>query len=142
MVLKHGLKTVLMWPDMESLRLDKWLWAARFFKTRKLAADAIAGGKVHLNGQRCKPSKEIKPGAKLYINKPPYSWEITILDINGQRRPYSEAILLYQESTESLARREEQIALQKQQKMFMPYSAREKKPTKKERRQIHQFKHE
>lgn len=127
---------------MESLRLDKWLWAARFFKTRKLAADAVAGGKVHLNGQRCKPSKDIKVGARLYINKPPYCWEITVTGINGQRRPYSEAALLYQESAASQARREEQIALQKQQKAFMAYPGREKKPNKKERRQIHQFKQE
>lgn len=126
--------------DPESIRIDKWLWAARFFKTRKLAADAVAGGKVHYNGQRCKPSKEVKPGCQLLITKEQYSWDITVTATNRQRRPASEAALLYRESEESLARRKEQIALQKQQRALMEHSYRERKPNKKQRRQIHRFK--
>ncbi len=126
--------------ETESLRIDKWLWAARFFKTRKLAADAVAGGKVHYNGQRCKPSKEVKPGSRLFISKDQYSWDITVTAINRQRRPASEAMLLYEESEESRASRKEQIALQKQQQFLLDYSPRERKPNKKQRRQIHRFK--
>ncbi|WP_349431701.1 S4 domain-containing protein [Methylomarinum sp. Ch1-1] len=126
--------------EQESLRIDKWLWAARFFKTRKLAADAVAGGKVHLNGQRCKPSKEVKPGTHLHISKDHYSWDITVTGINRQRRPANEATLLYQEDEQSLARRREQIAVQKQQRALMDHSERERRPNKKQRRQIHRFK--
>ena len=72
------------YPEIESLRLDKWLWAARFYKTRKLAADAISGGKIHLNGQRTKPGKEIKVNAKLFISKDHYTWDITVTGINKQ----------------------------------------------------------
>jgi Ribosome-associated heat shock protein implicated in the recycling of the 50S subunit (S4 paralog) len=78
--------------ELEAIRLDKWLWAARFFKTRKLAAEAIFGGKVHVNEQRAKPGKEVKIGAMLSISKDNYRWEITILAINGQRRSAKEAV--------------------------------------------------
>ena len=126
--------------EPESLRIDKWLWAARFFKTRKLAADAVAGGKVHFNGQRCKPSKEVIPGSRLIITKDRYSWDVTVTAINRQRRPATEARLLYQESEDSLAQRRELIVLQKQQKALMDHTTRERKPNKKQRRQIHRFK--
>ena len=76
-----------MSTDLESIRLDKWLWTARFFKTRKLAAEAISGGKVHINKQRTKPGKEVKVGAILSINKDGLSWEITIMALSNQRRP-------------------------------------------------------
>jgi ribosome-associated heat shock protein Hsp15 len=88
---------------LTSLRLDKWLWAARFFKTRKLAAEAVSGGKVHLNGQRTKPSKEVKVDSHLLIHKEQFSWDITVLGINAHRRPATEAVLLYKESEASLA---------------------------------------
>ncbi len=80
--------------DLEVIRLDKWLWTARFFKTRKLAAEAIAGGKVHVNDQRSKPGKEVKVGAMLSISKDNYRWEIAIVAINGQRRSAKEAVFL------------------------------------------------
>ena len=95
--------------ELEAIRLDKWLWTARFFKTRKLAAEAISGGKVHVNDQRTKPGKEVKLGAMLSISKDNYRWDITIIAINGQRRSAKEAVLLYEESAESLAKREQQI---------------------------------
>ncbi len=126
--------------ELESIRLDKWLWAARFFKTRKLAAEAISGGKVHLNGQRTKPGKEIKPGAHLFITKDHYSWDITIVGINGQRRPAKEAVLLYEETEESHNKRQQQIIEQREQRSLMDHSERERRPNKKQRRQIHRFK--
>lgn len=126
--------------ELETLRLDKWLWAARFFKTRKLATEAISGGKVHLNEQRVKPGKEIKVGAMLSISKDNYRWDITIIAISGQRRSAKEAILLYQESAESLAKREQQIIQNREQRELFDFSGRDHKPNKKERRLIHRFK--
>ncbi|MBL6985821.1 MAG: RNA-binding protein [Methylobacter sp.] len=126
--------------DLEVIRLDKWLWTARFFKTRKLAAEAIAGGKVHVNDQRSKPGKEVKVGAMLSISKDNYRWEIAIVAINGQRRSAKEAVLLYEESAESLAKREQQIIQNREQRELFDFSGREHKPNKKERRLIHQFK--
>ncbi len=126
--------------DTDSLRIDKWLWAARFFKTRKLASEAVSGGKVHVNGQRCKPAKEIKAGDRLIISKNQYNWEITVLAVNKQRRPAPEAALLYEEDAASREKRQEQIRLHKAQQSLLPHSERERRPTKKQRRQIHRFK--
>jgi ribosome-associated heat shock protein Hsp15 len=126
--------------ELETIRLDKWLWTARFFKTRSLAAEAISGGKVHVNEQRSKPGKEVKIGAMLSISKDNYRWEITIIAINGQRRSAKEAVLLYQESAESLAKRELQIIKNREQRELFDFSGRDHKPNKKERRLIHQFK--
>ncbi|WP_432740937.1 S4 domain-containing protein [Methylobacter sp. G7] len=126
--------------ELEAIRLDKWLWTARFFKTRKLAAEAIAGGKVHVNDQRSKPGKEVKIGAMLSISKDNYRWDITIIAINGQRRSAKEAVLLYEESAESLTKREQQIIKNREQRELFDFSGREHKPNKKERRLIHQFK--
>ena len=126
--------------ELSAIRLDKWLWTARFFKTRKLAAEAISGGKVHVNDQRVKPGKEVKVGAMLSISKDNYRWEITIVAINGQRRSAKEAALLYEESAESLAKREQQIIQNREQRELFDFSGRDHKPNKKERRLIHQFK--
>ena len=126
--------------DLDSIRIDKWLWTARFFKTRKLAADAVSGGKVHYNGQRCKPAKEVKVGVELLITKEPYHWQLTVMGINSHRRPAKEAALLYQEDEESLKKRQAQIAQEREQRALTPYSEREHKPNKKQRRQIHRFK--
>ena len=118
-------------------RLDTWLWAARFFKTRRLATEAISGGKVHLNGQRTKPSKDVGVGDELQISKTGYSWEINILGLNAKRRPAKEATLLYSEKEESFNRRQALIALNKDMNASAPQSER---PNKKQRRQIHRFK--
>jgi len=126
--------------DLDSIRIDKWLWTARFFKTRKLAADAVSGGKVHYNGQRCKPAKEVKAGVEISITKEPYHWQLTVMGINSHRRPAKEAVLLYQEDEESLKKRLAQITQEKEQRALTPYSEREHKPNKKQRRQIHRFK--
>jgi len=123
--------------DIEKQRLDKWLWAARFYKTRRLAAEAISGGKIHVNGQRAKASKEVQVSTTLQISKNQYSWDINILALNEQRRPASEAVLLYAEAPESLQRRQALIALNKATSASRPSF---EKPNKKQRRQIHRFK--
>lgn len=126
--------------ELNALRIDKWLWAARFFKTRKLATDAVLGGKVHVNGQRCKPSKTIKIGSQLLIHKNQYSWQLHVLSLNNQRRPALEAMLLYEETLESHAKRQQQIKEYKQQQPFLQQSETQRRPNKKQRRQIHHFK--
>jgi len=125
--------------QLESIRLDKWLWAARFFKTRKLASDAVSGGKVHLNGQRTKPSKEVKINDALVIHKDQYSWDITVLGINAQRRPATEAVLLYSELEASSLKRAQDVAQRRAERLLMPDEPAQR-PNKKQRRQIHRFK--
>ncbi len=120
------------------MRLDKWLWCARFFKTRQLAAEAVQGGKVHLNGQRCKPGKDVKIGSKLTISKGPYDWEIEVQALPKQRRPASEAKGFYLESEQSHERRQllnEQIRAER-----AAHPVSDHRPNKRERRQIHRFK--
>jgi ribosome-associated heat shock protein Hsp15 len=126
--------------NSDDVRIDKWLWAARFFKTRNLAADAVNGGKVHVNGQRCKPSRDLKLGDVVTITKDQNQWEIRVTDLNKQRRPAKEAATLYSEDEASINRRLQQIELRKQQQALMPASERERRPNKKQRRQIHRFK--
>lgn len=128
--------------DLETIRLDKWLWAARFYKTRSLATEAINGGKVHVNGQRSKPSKEIKTGTELTINKNGYSWEITVIRLSAQRRAAKDAVLLYEEDPESHTKRQLQIQSEKEQKALLGFSPSVRKPNKKDRRLIHRFKQE
>jgi ribosome-associated heat shock protein Hsp15 len=126
--------------NLEAIRLDKWLWAARFYKTRSLAGEAINGGKVHVNGQRTKPAKEIKVGDKIEIHKNGHSWELTVTALTSQRRSAKDAVLLYQESPETHAKRQEQIQAEKEQKALLGFSGIDRKPNKKERRLIHRFK--
>ena len=124
---------------LDTLRLDKWLWAARFFKTRPLAAVAINGGKIHLNGQRCKPSKMIVPGDQLCIRKGVYSWDVEVNQLPKQRRPARDVYLYYTETPESVAQREAIEAQLKAEQAANPY-APTSRPSKKDRRQIHSFK--
>ncbi|MCW8923298.1 MAG: S4 domain-containing protein [Gammaproteobacteria bacterium] len=121
----------------ESIRIDKWLWAARFFKTRSLAAEAVSGGKVHLNDNRVKPGREVKAGDHLTIHRGGYTFELTVLDVNKQRRPAKEAQLLYQESEASIEKREEQAEMQRLAASSRPSSDR--RPNKRERRHIVRF---
>ena len=89
-----------------SVRLDKWLWAARFYKTRSLAVEAVNGGHVHVNGQRVKPSREVHIGDELKINKTPYSYTITVQALSNKRGSASIAQTLYVEHAESIQQRE------------------------------------
>jgi len=95
--------------ETSEVRIDKWLWAARFFKTRGLASEAVSGGKVHVNGQRCKPGKDVKIGDVITVSKDQYTWEIQVTDLNKQRRPAKEAASLYSEDEASSSKRQQQI---------------------------------
>jgi len=124
-------------PDETTQRLDKWLWAARFYKTRSLAVEAINGGKVHLNHHRVKPSRTIKPDDVLTISKPPYEQVITVVGLAKQRRPAPEAQLLYHETEDSLAKREQlKLQLKDQPLGFRHDKGR---PNKRDRRHIIKF---
>ena len=91
--------------ETATLRLDRWLWAARFFKTRSLAADAVSGGKVHLNGARVKAAKAVRVGDTLSIQQGPYESTVIVLGLCTQRRPAREAALLYEETEASKTER-------------------------------------
>jgi ribosome-associated heat shock protein Hsp15 len=121
------------------MRLDKWLWAVRFYKTRALSAEAVEGGKVHLNGQRTKPGKTVKIGSRLLIHKGELSWEVEVLDLPTQRRPASEARLAYHEDQSSVDRREALVAEQRLQRQLTPV-APASRPNKRDRRLIQRFK--
>jgi len=123
---------------MNKIRIDKWLWAARFYKTRSLAKKAIEGGKVRCDGQRVKASKDIAIGITLHIRQGYDEKEIAVINLSEQRRSAPEAALLYQETTTSINRRLQQST---QRKMLGDSSKShpQQKPTKKQRRQIHHF---
>ena len=123
-------------PD-EDVRLDKWLWAARFFKTRSLATEAVNGGKVELNGLRPKPSKPVKIGDQLRIRLGPFIHVVTVRALSDRRGPASAAALLFEESAESIAAREQ---LREQHRLAPSAQYTERgRPTKKERRQLSAF---
>lgn len=119
------------------MRLDKWLWAARFYKTRSIAAEAVNGGKVKMNGAPAKPAKEVKSGDRLQIRAGEQDWDIVVMGLNEQRRPAPEARLLYQETPESQQRRLEAAELRKLAPM--PGSDQKGRPTKRDRRQLKRF---
>src|SRR5438093_869147 len=96
--------------DATRIRLDKWLWAARFFKTRGLAADAIVGGKVYVNGARTKPGRAIRRDDRLTIRRGPLEWTVIVRDLAVARRPAAEAAGLYEETPESAIERERRAA--------------------------------
>jgi ribosome-associated heat shock protein Hsp15 len=117
-------------------RIDKWLWAARFFKTRAKAKEAIDGGKVHLNGHRVKPSKEVAVGDKLEITQ---GWDektVIVKGLSDNRRSAAIAVELYDETPESIAKRE---MLAEQRRAAGNQVRSEGRPSKKNRRLIHQF---
>ncbi|HEB82262.1 MAG TPA: RNA-binding protein [Gammaproteobacteria bacterium] len=124
--------------SIEEIRLDKWLWAARFFKTRPLASDAVNGGHVHLNGQRVKAGRTVKPGDRLSINKAGELFEITVTAINKTRRPAKEARLLYEETEASRSRREQQQQMKKLAAQTRPVPKR--RPDKRDREALKRFK--
>jgi len=124
--------------SQQKTRLDKWLWAARFYKTRQLAAEAINGGHVHLNGQRIKPSRVIQIADKLSIHKTPFNFEITVEGLSSRRGPAKEAQLLYVESEESIKKRELLAEQRKLDAAQFPHA--ERRPDKRDRRRIIRFK--
>jgi ribosome-associated heat shock protein Hsp15 len=124
-------------PCIKKVRLDKWLWAARFFRTRRLAKEAIEGGKVHCAGQRVKVAKEIAIGERLMIRQGFDEKDVLVTALSEQRRGASDAALLYAETAASKATREQRAAERKAGSGgFVPG---DHKPSKKERRQIHRF---
>ena len=124
-------------PD--AVRLDKWLWAARWFKTRPVATEAIDGGKVHVNGVRVKRSKLIHVGDELRITKPPYEFTVEVTGLSEHRRSASLAQTLYREHEESVARRE-RLSEQMRHQPAITYEGKGR-PTKKDRRRIDRLKH-
>jgi ribosome-associated heat shock protein Hsp15 len=119
--------------DDDKVRLDKWLWAARFYKTRALAKEAIEGGKVHHRGDRCKPSKEPRIGDEYVIRTGFDERTVVVRALSAVRRGAPEAQALYEETAESQARREEAAAMRKAGALGVQTDGR---PTKKQRRQI------
>ena len=122
----------------DDIRLDKWLWAARFFKTRALAAEAVAGGKVKLNGERVKPAKALRVDDSLRISIGPCEYVVRVRALSARRGPAPQAASLYEESESSQAARKTlatRLAAERQQAIHT-----EGRPDKKERRQLIQFK--
>ncbi|OBX04080.1 ribosome-associated heat shock protein Hsp15 [Gallibacterium genomosp. 3] len=121
-------------------RLDKWLWAARFYKTRTLAREMVDGGKVHYNGQRTKPSKEVEVGAMIKLRQGNDEKEVEVLALSNQRRAAPLAQQLYQETEESIKKREQIAWARKANALSMPNP--ERRPNKKERRDLLKFKYQ
>jgi len=122
--------------DDDKVRLDKWLWAARFYKTRSLAKEAIDGGKVHCRGERCKPGKEPKVGEEYVIRTGFDERTVVVKALSMVRRGAPEAQLLYEETADSVKRREDASALRKAGALGVQTDGR---PTKKQRRQLFSF---
>jgi ribosome-associated heat shock protein Hsp15 len=122
----------------EKVRLDKWLWAARFFKTRALAAEAVEGGKVEVNGDRPKRARPLQVGDELRIRLGPYQHIVTVRALSGRRGPAMQAAGLYQETEASRSAREARaLQLKSLHSLFGPEKGR---PTKKDRREIERLK--
>ncbi len=120
--------------EQSTQRLDKWLWAARFFKTRALAVEAISGGKVQVDGQRVRPSRAIRPGSLLSIHKGELAWEVEVVALSKQRRPASEAVHFYAETEASRERRQELVRARREAGEGV--GARRGRPSKRDRRRI------
>lgn len=119
------------------MRIDKWLWAARFFKTRSAAQQAVEGGKVKCNGERVKPARELKTGDELAIHIGAYEWLIRVVALSDKRGPATIARTLYEEDDASRMRRTQQVALRRV--AGVPGGDRRGRPTKRERRQLERW---
>ncbi len=119
-------------PEATTQRLDKWLWVARFFKTRGRAAAAVSGGKVQVDGERVKPSRNVGPGTAIEIRRGPVQWQVVVRGTAKQRRPAAEAALLYEESPQSIEQRQREA----EQRKLQAGARRERlgKPSKRDRR--------
>lgn len=120
--------------DSQTLRLDKWLWACRFYKTRALAKEMIEGGKVHYNGQRCKASKTVETGAMVKLAQGTDEKVVRIVALSDKRLAAPLAQQLYEETAESIEQRAKRASLRKTNSLFAPHP--ETKPDKKERRKL------
>lgn len=121
----------------DSVRIDKWLWAARFFKTRSLASDAVDGGKVRLNGERVKPARNVKPGDTLDIDNGSTEWEVVVHALADKRGSAVVAQTLYTETEKSIAERQRKA---EQRKLFRePSDSIKGRPTKRDRRLLDKF---
>jgi len=121
----------------ERIRLDKWLWAARFFKTRSTAAKAVSGGQVHVNGARVKPARAVNPGEILRIRRGMVEFTVKVVALSDRRKGAPEAQTLYEETPESITRREQQ---RKERRLLAPEAlAPQGRPNKRDRRLIRSF---
>jgi ribosome-associated heat shock protein Hsp15 len=119
---------------MERVRIDKWLWAARFFKTRSAATDAVTGGHVHVDGERVKPAREIKLGDRLEIRRGQTRFTVTVTGLADRRGPASAAVELYEEDPESILARQKQ---RDERRLAKPLGADlSARPTKRDRRRL------
>ncbi|MFP4146949.1 MAG: RNA-binding S4 domain-containing protein [Halorhodospira sp.] len=121
-----------------SVRLDRWLWAARFFKTRRLAVEAVQGGKVELDGGKAKPGRGVRPGDRLTITKGQQRFEVIVRDVAEERGPARVAETLYEETEESRRRRQEQAELRRAAAASMPRPGH--RPDRRDRRRLSAFK--
>ncbi|SDH76368.1 heat shock protein Hsp15 [Vibrio xiamenensis] len=128
-----------MGSNTEAVRLDKWLWAARFYKTRSIARTMVDGGKVHYNGQRSKPSKMVELGAVITLRQGNEEKTVTIEKVSDQRRGAPEAQTLYSETADSIEKREQEA---QRRKLNAHNPSPERRPDKKQRRDIIKFKHQ
>jgi len=123
----------------KKIRIDKWLWAARFYKTRSLASEAIKGGKVSVNSHRAKPSREVELGDSLVLRQGFDEKTVIVQALSDKRGPATVAQQLYQETADSIQKREKEKELRKLAAVQRPHG--EGRPTKRSRRQIHRFTH-
>ena len=128
---------VLMTDLPEKMRIDKWLWCARFYKTRSLATQAVDGGKVRLADERVKPAREIRPGDRLRIQIGEYEWRIEVLGLSLHRNAAPIAQALYREDADSLARRQQQVL--ERRAAINPDAPQKGRPSKRDRRHIRRF---
>jgi ribosome-associated heat shock protein Hsp15 len=134
---QHAMNNQEIEQTGESIRIDKWLWAARFFKTRSLAGQAVTGGRVDINGARGRPSRIIRLGDNLCIRRGPYEWTVIVKGLARLRGPAAEAQLLYEETEESIRKRElaaAQLKLERPPEFHSPG-----RPSKKDRRAVLRF---
>jgi len=123
--------------DKTGVRIDKWLWTARFFKTRSLAAQAVSGGKVHLNAARTKSARELRIGDELNIRRGEVEWVVVVRGLSAKRGPAKEAVHLYEETEQSKLKRQVLATQLRAEHMMQPYL--KGRPSKKERRDLIRF---
>ena len=128
-------------PALESIRIDKWLWAARFFKTRSLASRAVSGGLVQIAEQRVKASRRLRRGETVHIRRGTQAWDVLVRGLREQRRPAPEAQTLYEETPESIERRTSEQARREQARVRRERAnARfQGRPTKRDRRALERW---